>query len=459
MNLNISSKFILCSIGVFLCILLESYKNSLYTIGFINLISLIGFLYVAKRIQGKFLSPFVIIATCMYIFHSGHIWLALFNPSPYKFLTSFDWEYRTTNIEYILLVYKRITEQLILFVIVGLTFIKPIKKGFSTSHEFSYKATKLFKIIFAILYIVAMYFELRRAMSVATTSYGEGYLYGSTFAQYVVSAVNIMLLLFMYVYRHDKKQFNIYLSLLLIRTFFIMFFVGNRGTSVIYLIITMFMLATYSYASSDSKKIRKIFVSGLLFMLVFLPFISATRGATRQNIGIANFVSENNPIESFLDEFGGTAANVFLTEDYVNAVGQTNGMQILGTTLTLFPGSTALFGDIIMENISIGNKLNEFNNRQGLGGSLISQLWFNFGNGWMLYVSIILVSLLVAWTSNQLTRDGQSLLYMLFLLCLFSGLMTWVRGEWYDVITQVKMCIYIIILIKICNNKLITKYE
>lgn len=435
--------------------LLYSSVSSVYIIGICNIISLFVGINAIKKIQGSFLSPLILITICLYIFHSGHLWLSLINISPSSFLTSFDYEYQTTNYDYILNVYREITILLSLFIVVSILFVKPINKAFKGRECGTVLVTNRFRKSFFLLYIISMFFELKRAIAVAATSYGEGYLYGSSIEQYIVGFVNVILLLFLYIYRNDKNKFNLYLGLQLFRTFFIMFFVGNRGSSIIYLIVTAFIVTNYSYLASRKRYIRNVSILVVGFMLIALPFISATRGGSRENMSVSQFVEKNNPIESFLEEFGGTVANVFLTKEYVDAYGSTNGIQIIGTSLSILPGSTSLFGDIIRENVSIGMKLNNFANRQGLGGSLLSQLYFNFSEFWLLCLSVAVVSLLMVWTSNQLMNNGGSLFYTLFLLCLFSGLITWVRGEWYDVITQVKMCVYVIILLKISKNNLL----
>lgn len=445
-------------IGTLMCVLLNYIELNVYIIGLVNIISLLFFSYSIYKIQGKFLTPILLVSICLYIFHSGHLWLALLQLSPYEFLTSFDFDYQTINYTYILNVYKDITIVLIIFMSVATTLVKPITYDSVLSDRKRFCITRLLKYTFYVLYVFAMYFELKRAIAVSATSYGEGYLYGSRTEQYIASFVNVLLLLFMYVYRHDKKRFRLYLGLQLFRTLFIMFFVGNRGTSVIYLLITLFIVVNYSYLALNKRKIKTIMLISLVFVLVALPFISATRGGSRDDMSISEFMNKNNPIENFLIEFGGTASNVFLTKDYVYSKGASYGIQFVGTTLSILPGSTKIFGNIISNNVSIGMKLNNFAGRKGLGGSLISQLYFNFYGTWFLYVSVILTSILMVWTSNQLMKKQDSLYYILFLLCLLSGLFTWVRGEWYDVIIQVKFCIYVLVMLKIFKNKLIIRY-
>lgn len=438
-----------------------SYMDSpsVYWVGLSNIFSLFFLGNAIRIIQGKLLTPFLLISVCLYVFHSGHLWLAFFNINANDFLTSFGLEYQTTNSAYIVHTYSEITILLTLFMETGVLFLKKCKSQDMVYTGEQICATKTFKNGFILLYVAAMFFELKRAISVAATSYGEGYHYDGSSEMFIANAVDALLLFFLYINRGRKKEFRFYLMLQLFRTLFIMFFVGNRGSSVIYLLVTLFVVSTYSYLSLDKKKMRNIIISMFAFFLVALPFISATRGGSRDKIAVTEFVNDNNPLESFLIEFGGTAGNVFLTKDFVNIIGPSYGFQIIGTTLTIVPASTYIFGDIITKNVSIAGMLNEYNNQQGLGGSLISQLYFNFYGTFFLYVSIILVALLCVMCSNNLMRGCNTIYSTFIFLCLFSGLMTFVRGEWYDVVSQIKISIYIALLIYITRNNLIIKYK
>ena len=110
-----------------------------------------------------------------------------------------------------------------------------------------------------------------------------------------------------------------------------------------------------------------------------------------------------------------------------------------------------------MNNSSLSEIMNDFYDRSALGGSLIGQLYFNFNNSLLLYISIILAGFLSSWCSNKLLDRKESIFYYVFYLCLFSGLMTWVRGEWYDVVIQVKLCLYLLLLIYFSKDLLMKR--
>lgn len=441
------AKYVLTSIVLLFII---SYINSVYVLGWINLLSLLYFGYGIIKIQKQILSPFLLIGICLYIFHSGHLWLSLFNISPEQFLQSFQW-YGTSSINEIYYIYSIVTSVLIIYMTTGILFLK------SSSYINTLSQTILpsipFKCIFFGLYIVLIIFDCLRAKSVSALGYGGGYKYNSDIVLNLSVVVDLLLLLFLYLYRNNKKYFKLTLGLQIFKALLIMFFVGNRGASVISLLIALFILAQYSYLGRNKARLRKIVLFSAIFLLVSLPFISMTRGG-KSSIGFNDFVKQENPIEIFLTEFGGTVYNVFLVSQYVETQGTSQGLQILATSFALMPGSTFVFGNVITQNVSIGSMLNKYFNREGLGGSMIAQLYFNFGNSVYLYISIFLLALLSSWVSNRLLVKPKSIYSIFIYLCLFSGLMTFVRGEWYDVIIKFKFGLYLVALMYLFRNLL-----
>lgn len=447
-------KWVALLTALLLLSILHINSDSVIVLSIVNLVSLLALGNCVRLIQGRLLSPFMLIVASLYVFHSGHLWLSLLNSNPDSFLLSFDW-YKASNIHYIIETYKGITSLLIIFMVVGAFSIKPIVPDNETDC-IDYSVTRQFKYGFLILYLLAFYFEVLRAISVSNLGYGDGYHYGNTIAQYVVFSVDVFLLMLLYIYRKNPKQFKYYLILDIAKILFVMFFVGNRGSSVINLLIIVFIITNYSYLAYNRRKLRSIMLSVFAFLILALPLISATRGE-RSNMGLSEFVNTGSPIESFLEEFGGTVYNVFLTQDYISAIGTAHGLQILGTTLSILPGSTMLFGDIITTNVSIGSMLNIYNNRQGLGGSMIAQLYFNFGDSIFLFISMAIIAFAVSAISNRLMKGNTGLYKTILLLSLFSGFMTFVRGEWYDVVTEFKVCVYLVIILYVFRNQIFIK--
>lgn len=439
--------------AIIVYILAVSVPN-VYVIGLINIGSLIVLSWGVFKITGRIFTPFILIAGCLYLFHSGILWISVFSYSPSTVLTSFSERFQTNDYNYILHIYNEVTILLVLFMASGILFSKKLTND-PKSINIACKPTKFFRVAFLILYIVGFFIEIKRGIAVHSSSYAEGFLYGSSIESHIATSVNVLLLFFLFVYRKDKKQFNYFMALQLIRVFFIMFFVGNRGVSVINLLITLFIVVIYSYLASDINKIKQLVIATVVGMLFLLPLASAIRGSSDEVA--LDSLRETGFLVKFFGEFGGSVENVFLCKDFTESVGITYGFQILCNTLALIPGSSAIFGDVITNNTSLGAILNEYFGRAALGGSLLGQLYFNFNGTFLLYLSIVLVGAFASWCSNKLFEKRSSIYYYVFFLCLFSGIMTWVRGEFYDVVIQVKMCCYILILIFISRDLLLKK--
>ncbi len=449
-----NNKSLLISISIIFISILFYAQPNVYVIGWINIVSLCVLSAGIGKISGRLFTPFIFIAVCLYLFHSGNLWLALFSDSPKDVLTSFYERYSTSNYGYILSVYKDVTILLILFMMSGVLFAKRSIIVLNNI-ETSYTPTRVFENTFHVLYIIGFAIEIKRAINVFSSSYAQGYLYESSIETYISTTVNVLLLFFLFQYRNDRKQFKHYIILQLVRILFISFFVGNRGASIINLLVTLFITVNYSYLSSNTRKIRRMMGLVVLSMVIILPFISAVRGRV-ENYSLETFQSVSY-LEKFLSEFGGTIENVFLSIDFTNMTGVPYGFQLLCNFLAFFPGSTMIFGDVITNNTSIPTIMNSFFDRAALGGSLIGQLYFNFGDTLYLYVSIFIIGAFSAFCSNKLMEKKESIYYYVFYLCLFSGLLTWVRGELYDLIIEIKLCIYILLLIYFSKNMLMKK--
>lgn len=427
--------------GVFLYLI--NVVPELRSLSVINLSSLIIFEYILYKIQGKFLTPYNLFMAVLYLFHSGQLWVALYKPDVSTFITSMEY---TGSVENSLMVYKLITKILIIFMSVGVLTIKKVIVDFNKKSDTNYKVDDSVHYLVLVAYAVSMYYEFLRAQNVSALGYGAGYHYTNTTALILSDFVNVLLYLMLYLCKDDQKLFKRYLILLFIRALFVMIFVGNRGDSVINILIAVFLLINYSYLSVYKKKIRNYVVISGLFLLFILPIISMARSGDSFNL------AEINPVESFLMEFGDTAGNVFYSVDFVNQYSHFYGMQMLMTSLTIVPFSTVFFGDVIASYGNIGMILNEYRGYGGLGGSLISQLYMNFGDTFYLLLVSALFSLLVSWISNSLMTKKLSFYKMLIFLSLFAGVLTNVRSEWITTMSFLKIALYVILMIYIFNS-------
>lgn len=406
-------------------------------ISFVNIVSFLVLSYMIYKKQKELFTPLLLVIWSLYIFHSGHLWVSLLKADSVSYLLNFG--YSSSESELIHL-YRLLTNILILFGCVGLCTAKETVK--IRNHP-DFSLPSWFHTCVIILYIVMMYFEVQRAGNVSVSGYGDGYHYSNTFALMLADWVNILLITMMYVYGNNPKLFWTYTNMLLLRALFIMFFVGNRGSSVIQIITAVFIISRFSYISEKKAKLKQIIYSMFFFLVIALPLISVMRSG----ISYSEVFSDQGPIESFLVEFGDTARNTFLVDGFINLFGPVYGLQILSTSLTIFPMSTILFGDMINQYGMVGSFLNEFYNMKGLGGSMFAQLYFNFGNSIWLYAASVLMAMFTAWVSNTLMTKDNSIYKTLIFLGLFIGLITNVRGEWYSTMSCLKISLYLCVFL------------
>lgn len=406
-----------------------------------NISSFILLGFFIYKIQGKLLSPFILLMLCLYLFHSGHLWLSIF----YSDLDNFVYELKYPgDMGNAVTVYRDITTLLIIFMSVGILTLKKC----TVLKLRDYKISVNIHNFVLLLFILAMCTEIVRAATVSVKGYAAGFRYTSSFALVLADFVNILLYMMLYLCRNNKRLFKRYLFMLVFRALFIMVFVGNRGASVVNILVALYILVNYSYLSYNKSFIKKALVYSVVAMLLILPLISITR-AGDSGTGFQG----NNPFEYFFMEFGETAWNVFLAKDYIDAFYPLYGMQIAVSTLTIIPMSTSLFGDLFLTYSNIGQMLNEYlGGFTNLGGSMLSQLYMNFGGSNYIYISSIGMALIFSWVSNTLMTKELSIYKMIIFLSLFAGLMMNIRDEWYSTMSYLKIGIYVAALIFFLNK-------
>jgi hypothetical protein len=333
---------------------------------------------------------------------------------------------------------------LIVFGVTGIYLLKGEKlNNQSKQAGVETRNLKLLTWVFFISFFVSMYFEFDRATIVQKEGYAN-FIYRNTFGYVLSNLLNLLSIVMFLLYRNKKVMLIIILVFVFFRISFIIFMVGNRGSSVITLIVFLYMLTSYSCLSSFFKN-KYTIISLAVIVIVILPFISLSRGTSGGNI--VDVLSKHNPLIYFLSEFGSTVNTVILSFDYVDRVGVMQGKQMMYSSLSMFPSSEAIFGSDYIQYVSISGMLNNFNDVSGLGGSLIGQLYLNFGNSAFVFLIFAGFAALSAWASNKLRSFSNSSVKMILYITVFSSLLITVRGEWYDFVTQMKMVIYFVLVV------------
>ena len=149
---------------------------SLRCVSISNVISLLLLGIVLIKVQGKIFTPFNLLMGCLYLFHSGHLWVSLF----YTDLSEFVYEIKYPgDIDNATVVYRDITTYLIVFMSVGILTLKKCPE----LKLKEYKVTNVAHILVVVTYIVAMATEFMRAGKVASVGYALGFQYTSSFSR------------------------------------------------------------------------------------------------------------------------------------------------------------------------------------------------------------------------------------------------------------------------------------
>lgn len=425
-------------LGVFLILFVDL---PLAIIAIINVALLVYCFSTITKIQQGTFTPFNIILACLFLFHCGHLWLTFIDSDVQKWDFLFD--YYASEFEQVR-VYSYVTQMLIVFYIVGVFSLNKQQEKTDDILPFE-KTSSIFNVFFFLSFFICLYYDIQRAIRVSLVGYGSGFTYESGFAYTLSTFLNGLFILMFLINRRNKKMLIILVSLVLLRSYIVMFLVGNRGASVVFLILVIFLLSKYSmYKDCFSNK--SVIASMSIALTIVLPLISLTRNDYVQVDSISAFVVKYNPFSYFLAEFGGTIKTVILA--FQHSVPKfENGAQFFYSSLALFPGSDAMFGSTYRQYVSIARELNHLEGIGGLGGSLIANVYLNFKTSILAFVTMGLLSKLTCYFCNKLNQTNLTLYHYILFFGMFAGMLTAVRGEWYDFITQLKTSIYLIALL------------
>lgn len=432
---------IFCTIIALTFFVLLFFDLSLHVLAVLNILFFIFSFVSLARVQNNSFTPFSIILVSLFLFHCGHLWLNLLDTDVEKWEFLFDY---SASLALQKKVYSYVTQLLICFYLVGLIKLRPVLDLQKDYFIFT-STSKFFNFIFFLAYFVSLYFDIMRAIKVAAVGYGLGYTYEFGFAFTLSAFLNGLFIFMFLVNRNNKKFLYLLISLVLLRIFIVMFLVGNRGGSIVFAILIVYILSKFTILKNFFSNKSVIFLM-VISMTIFLPLISLTRTDTIHVDSISDFIFKYNPISYFFAEFGSTIKTVILAFQYdIPKFG--NGTQFFYSTLPIVPGSDALFGSVYREYVSIGGELNKLASIQGLGGSLLANVYVNFGNAILGFIAICFFARLTCLFSNRLNNTNQSIYKLLLYSSMFAGMLTAVRGEWYDFVTQVKTMLYLILIL------------
>ena len=224
--------------------------------------------------------------------------------------------------------------------------------------------------------ILTIISDLVRIRQVATLGYGLGYRQTNTLLYYADLLFPLAMFLVISIYKNDWKTLSKVLAFVIIRSGIVAFLVGSRSNAVLDILLSSFAIVKLT----NNQNIRKntFRIVGIIFLtgIIILPFTGLLRNVGSLTLG--EFLKTNNPISYSLTEFGGTIINVRLGIEYKHSLS-------LGTYfssfLSIIPLSSMFFSSVIS---TYGGSYSTYLNTVhggGLGGSIIGEAAFWFGNG------------------------------------------------------------------------------
>lgn len=183
--------------------------------------------------------------------------------------------------------------------------------------------------------------------------------------------------------KRKRQFFWVAVALLYIGLFFL---VGIRGSTSLFL-FAIILVFHFTVKRFSKKKVFILALSGFAFIII-MKFISIIRAVVRGNMGIWNIISDTwhsfivgGPFFSALSEFGTTLVAISLVfEHSPSTFPFNNGLSYYNSLLAVLPN---LFWDV-HPAAAAGTMDEKFSPLLtiygGLGGSFVSEVYYNFGH-------------------------------------------------------------------------------
>ncbi len=421
--------------------------NDLGTISVITLLQLIYAVIIFLTMRVSLLNFGSVFIICLMLFNYGQTWLYAINVD-------------VTDLQGYTNIFSLFSDEIIItalrfsIVIVNISLLIFLALTQRGEHNDKNRSSALdycqlplaygnWRLVYILYWCVVLFSNVQRAMRVSLLGYVSGYTFDNTFF-YTINLYIIPMVIIEMKYRKRKGQRYLGALLpLIINEAIIILLVGNRGASLIRIIV----IAIYYFSNNQRKKIKASYMIGLgclaLLVMMVMPFISVTRTDLLE-IDFWTFIVKNNPIIIFLSEFGATLSTFCYAISAVNMGSGSNGLQMVSCLLTIVPGSGFIFPNIT-ENLEFASRLNNVFRIKGLGGSMTGELFYNFKQfGSVVYGILWTFSykLISSTYGKQKTLYKEILVYMAMF-----GMLTWIRGSLYDFINAMKTAIYFCILL------------
>lgn len=399
---------------------------------------------------------------CILIMHTGQIILTAFN---LDFSSSLKSSIAISDIIPYSFEAIKITTILCLVIASTICIFENIedlqKKNELIFPKIEIKLTKLGWCIITIVIVLTVISDLVRIKQVANVGYAYGYHQNNTILYYADFLFPLCYFLVITVYRNDWRMIRSVFFLVAIRDLYCAFLIGSRGEAVLDIIMCVFAISKTTTSTKIKNNIKCIFILSCIAGFLALPFTGLLRAD--KSLSFITFLKDNNPLVYSLTEFGGSIVNVRLAlqNQFSLPISDfwTSFLSIVPMSTKILPNILNNYGGSYVNYLNIG-----FGG--GLGGSVLGEAIFWFGEKSGALVYIFIYTLLVVLCMNKLRQDekSSSLINNTVLLFLLYEMFYQIRGSISSFQSGLKILIYFWILMTafkkyIFLNKNINDYK
>ncbi|RGH48451.1 O-antigen polysaccharide polymerase Wzy [Coprobacillus sp. AM37-9BH] len=428
---------LICNIFIFSTGNDESYE--LCKIGVISVVEFLIFTVINTKINGKFLNYAMIFCSTLYVFNFGQVIIYTFFKNIYphvRFILLLEKKDAIHGFQWMSLAFFIICLSILFSCIRSKKdhFIKESSRSLDNYIKLSKKIilftfpVKLIIDIFCLIVSISSGGLIARiwmnSVPYVFVTYGKISLVG--FAMLIVSLKN-----------NPKYQKKVFLFIILY--ILVMMVSGIRSENVGYLLVFIFLF----FSSQNTRiPIFLVIIYGVLgiLLLAFIIAVGKFRGAEKSFSSFVeifmNNLTKNNVILSLFDTCGDTG---YTTQEVINKwlpyYGCTHGDSFYIGWISIIPNIPKLFtlpGDLTaktyfalrLQQSGILNK-----NYTNIGGSLLGELFFNFGLFGGVIASIV-VGILIGWVSKKVTKitEGYDYNFMITTIPIMFATIYWVRS-------------------------------
>ncbi|WP_210469967.1 O-antigen polysaccharide polymerase Wzy [Sporosarcina sp. 6E9] len=213
------------------------------------------------------------------------------------------------------------------------------------------------------------------------------------------------------------------------------YFVGIRGQSTLY-IISLILIYHYLIKKVTYKKLAFVSLFGVFFA-VLLRYLATIRNISRQDKSLFQIVEDSwsqfindSPLISTLYEFGQTLVSVGIVfEKTPDTIPYNYGFSYINSFFAMFPN---LFWDVhpAVKSGSMDSIFSGFvTGYGGLGGSFISEAYYNFGLYSLAFMSIIGIFIAFLYTNIVKSASRKDLLVFFIFIYITKFILWYIRSE------------------------------